>query len=310
VRVLMDAYGASNAPEDEIEELKRAGAQIAEFRPISFRSLNRIHRRSHMRAIVIDGKIGYTGGLAFRDDWLSNGQEPDKWRDAMFKFDGHLARATQDHFNSIWRQTVGEILTGGAFYPPLPINAEIRPDSYFVSLFHSPAPDVSANLLDIIWLSITGAQEYIYLSTPYLTPQKEIIDALLSAVERGVRVEVIVPGPHVDSNIIKAASRAYYETLLDGGVKIYEYQPGLFHEKSLVVDGRWSLIGSANMDNRSATLNVENVFGIEDKEFGERLETHFLENKSLTMEVTRESWNPNVLKRGYYLLTTLFVKQF
>jgi cardiolipin synthase A/B len=221
-----------------------------------------------------------------------------------------MARATQDHFNSLWRQTDGEILTGPDFYPSVPKSMNVREDSYFISLFHSPAPDVSADLLDLIWLTITGAQKRIYLSTPYLTPPPEILEALSDAVKRGVEVEVLVPGPYTDSKPIQSATRGYYEELLEAGVHIYEYQPGRFHEKALVADGQWSLIGSANMDNRSASLNVENIFGINDQEFARVLEERFETNKLLSKEIMKEEWNPNVFKQAYYHFISLFVKQF
>jgi cardiolipin synthase A/B len=312
VRVLLDAHGGSQAPEETLRKLEEAGGVISYFRPRSFHTITRIHRRTHMRAMVIDGRVGYVGGLAFDDAWLSDGTGPEMWRDAMFKFEGALARVAQNQFNNLWRQTDGEILTGEKFFPELPAypRGGSQSDSYFVGLFHSPAPDVSADLLNLIWLSITGAKSHIYLVTPYLTPPQEILEALEAAVRRGVRVEILVPGPYTDTKIVQSATRSYYEKLLEMGVQIFEYQPGRFHQKFLTADGHWSLIGSANMDNRSATLNVENAFGIEDEKFAKDLETEFIENKERSVEVTKENWNPNIFKRGYYFLTTLFVKQF
>ncbi len=310
VRLLLDAVGGYKSPEDRLEKLKAAGGRYEFFRSTNLRSLTRIHRRTHVRAIVIDGKIGYTGGLAFQDEWLGDGTSETDWRDMMFKYDGELARATQDHFNSLWRQTNGEILTGESFYPTTNLHLEPREDLYFVSLLHTPAPDVSADLLDLIWITVTGAENHIYLSTPYLTPTPEILEALKEAVERGVRVEVVVPGPYTDAKIIQSATRSYYETLLEAGVHIYEYQSGRFHEKAMTVDGHWSLIGSPNMDNRSATLNVENVFGLEDSAFAKLLEEEFELNKSRSQEIVPEEWRPNRFKRIYYRLTSLFAKQF
>ena len=310
VRLLLDAIGGHKANEEKLEALKDAGGKVEVFRPTTFRSLTRIHRRTHMRAIVIDGKIGYTGGLAFQDEWYGDGTSEKEWRDTMFKYDGRMARATQDLFNGLWRQTNGEILTGPKFYPPLNSPEVTEQNTYFVSLFHSPSPDLSADLLDLIWLSITGAKDHIYLSTPYLTPDKEITTALKKAVERGVRVEIMVPGTYTDTKLIQSASRAHYEELLEAGVHIYEYQPGRFHEKSLVVDGHWSLIGSANMDNRSATLNVENVFGIEDKRIAKLLEEEFAHNKENAQEILLEEFRPNLFKRVYYHTLRLLSKQF
>lgn len=309
VRLLLDAHGASKVPNEIIEALEEAGGRVTYFRPRSFRTLTRVHRRSHVRAMVMDGQVAYVGGVAFDDDWLGNGVGETKWRDAMFKLRGNMARATQDQFNALWRQTDGEILTGEKFYP----NQQPTTDNqqkYFVSMLHAPAPDVSANLLDLIWLTITSAKNHIFLATPYLTPPDEIVDALKKAVERGVKVEIIVPGTYTDTKIIQSATRSYYERLLEAGVKIYEYQPGRFHTKFLTVDGHWSLIGSANMDNRSATLNVENIFGVEDKTLAEKLEAEFDSNKANAKERTLENFQPNIFKQAYYRTVTLFVKQF
>jgi len=309
IRLLLDAHGASKAPEDKLLELEKSGGKVARFRPVNFRTLTRIHRRTHVRAIVIDGKSGYTGGMAFQDEWLGDGVGEKEWRDAMFKYRGPLARATQNHFNALWRQTDGEILSGPKFYPRSEVSETGSPDLYFISLFHAPAPDVSADLLDLIWLTITGAEERILLSTPYLTPPEEILKALREAVKRGVVVEVLVPGPHTDTRLIQSATRSYYQDLLEAGVKIYEYQAGRFHEKFLVADSHWSLIGSANMDNRSASLNVENVFGIEDRDLAEKLEKEFATNKLLSLERTTENFQPNIFKKTYYRVIALFTKQ-
>lgn len=314
VRLLLDDHGANSAPEDKIDAIEAAGGKVARFRPVSLRTLTRIHRRTHVRAIVIDGLTGYTGGLAFNDEWLGDGTSEKEWRDLMFKYDGAMARATQDQFNGLWRQTEGEILAGEDFYPSLPVgqasSTSGKQDSYFISLLHAPAPDISADLLDLVWLTLSGAQDHILLATSYLAPPPAIMDALKAAAARGVKVELLVPGPYTDTALVQSAGRTYYEDLLKAGVKIYEYQPGRFHSKFLTVDGEWSLIGSANMDNRSATLNVENIFGIEDKAFAQTLEGEFAWGKEHSEEKTLANFHPNIFKKIYYRAVALFTKQF
>jgi cardiolipin synthase len=309
VRLLLDAIGSYNAPEAKLKELEEAGGKVVYFRPLRFRTITRIHRRTHVRAIVIDGVEAYSGGLAFSDEWLGDGKSEKNWKDLMFKYTGPMARVTQDQFNSLWRQTDGEILTGEKFYPTLSPVSESR-DNYFVSLLHDPAPDLSADLLDLIWLTIEGAQDHIYLATPYLTPPPEIVEALTQAVARGVDVEILVPGPNTNSKVIQSATHSYYEKLLKAGVHIYEYQPGRFHEKFLTADNHWSLFGSANMDNRSATLNVENIFGVEDKVLAQKLVTEFQNDQKLSKEITQENFHPNIIKKLYYSLVSIFAKQF
>jgi cardiolipin synthase len=345
VRLLRDGNGSKHAPDDKLAALAAAGGRTATFRPFGLRSLLRFHRRSHVRAIVVDGVIGYTGGLAFDDDWLGAGNEPERWRDVMFKYSGALARATQDHFNALWRQTDGEILIGPDFYPgahggaqgdanggtkgalhggaardstapdvipdSLPVVAVASdPSSWFVALFHTPMPDLSVDLYDLMWMSIEAARHHIYVATPYLVPDEDILDALVAAARRGVRVEVLMPGPYTDAKVIQAATRARYDELLEAGLVIWEYQPGHFHQKTLTVDGRWSIIGSANLDNRSATLNVENVFGIDDPALARGLEHEFALARARAKLITPEGWDPNPLETAYFNAARLFAKQY
>ena len=360
VRVLLDWNGAKKAPDERVEALRQAGGRVAEFRPLSFRYLTRFHRRTHARAIVVDGVVGYTGGFAFDDGWLGDVAQPEQWRDVTYKFGGPLARATQDHFNALWRQPRGEVLSGPDFYPtdgthaghggadstatwtpgtgdstssvtvgaagggPTSTSTSAAPDgaeggtitadpaagAWFVSLFHNPVPDLSTDLQDLIWLSITGAQQRIRIATPYMTPDVDIRDAIIAAARRGVLVEILMPGPYTDAKLIQAATRAYYDELLEAGVRIFEYQPGRFHEKTLTVDGRWSIIGSANMDNRSATLNIENVFAIADPRLAAALEAESELAKARSVEVTVQSWDPNPLETAYFHLARLFAKQY
>jgi cardiolipin synthase len=341
VRLLLDWKGSSDAPEDKLEALEQAGGKVETFRPFGFRYLTRIHRRTHVRAIVIDGEVGYTGGLAFDDEWFGDGVGPNRWRDLMFKYRGELARSTQDHFNALWRQTNGEILSGPGFLPTVSTStdtsavdathgggtevttttaaAATRTDtvsgapaggSWFVGLFHNPVPDLSTDLQDLIWLSIRGASSHVLIATPYMTPDSDIREAIMDAARRGVRVEIVMPGPYTDAKPIQAATRAYYDELLEAGVRIFEYQPGRFHEKTITADGHWSIVGSANMDNRSATLNVENVFAIEDRRLAAALEAELELAKQRTVEITLENWHPNPLKSLYFNFARVFAKQY
>jgi cardiolipin synthase len=329
VRVLLDWKGSTKAPDELVETLERAGGKVEVFRPFGFRYLTRFHRRTHARAIVIDGKIGYTGGLAFDDGWLGDGTGAEQWRDLMFKYGGAMAGASQDQFNALWRQTNGEILSGLGFYPTVYTDSvaahsvgtlttttdgarsiDPEPGSFFVGLFHNPVPDLSTDLQDLIWLAVEGARSHVLIATPYMTPDEDIREAIMDAARRGVRVEVVMPGPYTDAKPIQAATRAYYEDLLEAGVRIFEYQPGRFHEKTVTADGHWSIIGSANMDNRSATLNVENVFAIEDPGLATALELELELSKQRAVEITREGWDPSWFQQAYFNLARLFAKQY
>ncbi|MDB5194637.1 MAG: cls [Parcubacteria group bacterium] len=314
VRILMDGKGSIGNPEDRINALKKAGGKVEIFRSLwNLRTILRGNKRSHVRAMVIDGKVGYIGGMAFDDGWLGDGTKPEEWRDVMFKMGGLGAQSIQDMFNSLWRQTNGEILSGAAFYPEsAPATTATLPctGSCFVPLFHSPTPDLEKNLSQLLWLSASGARDHIYMETPYLLPDDNMLKALEEKARSGVDVEIVVPGPYVDSRIVQAASRSFYNQLLDAGIRIYEYQPAHLHSKILTADGTWSIIGSANLDNRSSTLNIEGVMAVEDTRLAQDLETQFALDKSRSVEIKKGSYQTNIVTRFFGRISRLFAKQY
>lgn len=312
VRILMDASGSTKAPKDKIDQLEKAGGRVGKFRPIGLRTITRANKRSHMRAFVIDGKVGYIGGVAFDDEWLGDGTQPKEWRDIIFKVKGQGARSIQNMFSDLWRQTSGEVLAGEDFYPTLPaFSASDNCDtSCIIPLFHAPSPDVEKNLSDFLWLSIMGAKDHVYLETPYLLPNDDILKALKQKVKDGVRVEILVPGPHVDSRVVQVASRSYYTEMLDAGIHLYEYQPAHLHSKVITIDGHWSIVGSANLDNRSSTLNVEGIIGVEDKALAQGIETQFELDKSRSIEVTKDNLTLGITDHLFGHVSRLFAKQY
>ncbi|MDB5254413.1 MAG: cardiolipin synthase [Parcubacteria group bacterium] len=312
VRVIMDATASLKAPHDKIEAFEKAGGKMEKFRPFGLRTITRMNKRTHLRAMVIDGIVGYTGGVAFDDEWLGDGTKPDEWRDIMFKFQGQGARSIQNMFNALWRQTSGEILSGPDFYPELPPSVVSDPctDSCFIPLLQIPSPDLEKNLSQFLWISIMGAKDHVYIETPYLLPDKNILSALKQKVEEGVRVDIIIPGPHVDSRIVQLATRSYYKEVLSMGVHLYEYQPAHMHSKIMTADGHWSVIGSANLDNRSSTLNVEGMFGVEDKTLAKGIEEQFELDKSRSVEITDQSFVATIRDRIFGRISRLFAKQY
>jgi cardiolipin synthase len=312
VRVLMDGKGSLFKPKEEIEDLKKAGGKVTIFRPIfDWRSIMRGNKRTHVRAIVIDGKVAYTGGAALEDGWLGNGLTPDIWRDEMFKFNGLGARSIQNIFNDLWRQTTGEILSGESFYPENNETVTLPcTDKCFTTLFHAPTPDLDKNLSQLLWLSTSGATDHIYMETPYLLPDKNMLQALTAKAKSGVNVEIIVPGPYIDSKIVQAASRSYYEEVLNAGIHIYEYQPAHIHSKIFTADEHWSVVGSANLDNRSETLNLEDLIAVEDKDFAQGLEQQFLLDKSHATEIKPGSYQTNKFTQFFGRISRLFAKQY
>ena len=294
VRLLLDAVGAVHAPEDRIDELRRAGGRVVWFRTLHFGKITRYHRRNHRRAVVVDGRVGFTGGAAVADYWLGSARGG-QWRDMMVEVRGCIAGNLQSAFAQVWAGACGEILLGPGFYP----TDDGEPDrgehlTYHVNVISSPAGD-SHPLEMFFWSSFRCARRRLYITSPYFIPDLAIRSVLAGRARAGVDVRVLVPDEHNDMPPVRHAAQAMYRELLEAGVRIYEYQPGMIHAKATVVDGRWAVIGSANMDIRSRELNLENVLGILDDEFGGQLERTFLDDLRHATEITLEQWK----KRGW-----------
>jgi cardiolipin synthase A/B len=307
VRILIDGLGGKFVSQHHFEKLKNAGVIVGVFRPPRFGKLTRIHRRNHRRAMVIDGYIGFTGGMAFSDQWLGNAQTPEEWHDMMFKMKGAMAHSLQGAFAELWAGTTGEVLTGEKFYPPIP---KSRHDSQYVSVASSPAPD-TAPLPNFYWFSISAAKKRILMTYPYIIPDKDTLNAIIQRARAGVSVKIILPSKHTDAQPVRWVSASHYEKLIKAGVEIYEYQPTFLHSKALVIDDKWSMIGSANMDIRSREANVENVMGVLDEEFAKNLEAIFLADKALSKKIILKNWRRNhFFIELLGLVSSMFDKQY
>jgi len=310
VRLLVDSFGAGTSLMDEFAALEQHGAKIIRFRTFRIGKLSRAHRRNHRRAIIIDGSLGFTGGMAMKDAWLGNASNPKEWRDMMFRLTGPMARSLQSAFADVWANASGEVLTGEEYYPSKFRNFQDIPNIPFIHLVSSPSPDTQPIPL-FWWLSLMAAQKSIYLTTPYFIPDKHELLALGRQALKGLDVRLILPGENIDASPIRWVSHKYYDTLLRAGVKIYEYEPTFIHSKYIVIDGIWSIIGSANFNNRSADLDEENIFGIQDQKLGGELVQTFFEDLKHAREIKLEDWK----KRSIFIKLNewfwwLFAKQF
>jgi cardiolipin synthase len=287
VRIVLDGVGGQFA---SMKKFKEAGGQVITFHSLSPlpRNLTRVHRRNHRRSIVIDGKIGYIGGMAVDDKWLGNAENKDHWRDMMFKVSGSMTSHLQGAFAELWTQS-GQLLAGDKFYPPI-TNPGNTP---YIPLASSPTTDV-LSLQKYFLASFVSAQKSIYITSPYFLLDSALSNALEQKAKDGVDVRVLVPNELTDAPGVRNASRFSYEKFLKAGVKIYEYQPTFNHTKSLVIDGKWTVIGSANMDNRSRMLNEENIFGVADASFANQMEKVFMDNIEKSQEIKLSEWQ----KRG------------
>ncbi|MGH7463969.1 MAG: phospholipase D-like domain-containing protein, partial [Longimicrobiales bacterium] len=309
VRVLLDAFGALRAPDDDFDRLVKAGARIAKFRPAVFGKLLRFHRRNHRRAVVIDGRVAFTGGAAIADKWAGSASSPREWRDTMVRVDGCLAQNLQSAFCELWAFCTGEVLTGEDVFPP-DLRDERDSGVHSCGVISSPSSEEHPLRL-FFFLTFLAARERLWITTPYFVPDKHTREVVKRRARAGVDVRILMPNHHTDARPIRQASHSYYSELLNAGVRIYEYQPTMMHTKGVVVDGKWSVVGSANMDIRSKELNEENVLGVLDSRFARELEHTFLADIEHAREINRVQWGRRGLgNRIIERICVLFAEQY
>ncbi|HEY5779952.1 MAG TPA: phospholipase D-like domain-containing protein [Terrimicrobiaceae bacterium] len=283
VRILLDGMGSSTALEDsDIDRLEEAGCTFAYYHPVRSWRIDRVNRRTHRRVLVVDGRIGFTGGVGFSDEWLGDADAPEHWREVHARLEGPIVGKLQAAFQEHWFKEVGETLSGSGEFPELSPAGNLRAQ---VVASHS----FSAAPLSLVQaVAFSAAEESIYITNAYCAPSGSQTRSLVAAVKRGVDVRLLLPGKHNDQPATKAAGRTAYGELLRGGVKIYEYQPTMIHSKTMVIDGIFSVLGSSNFDARSAQINEELDITVYDEAFGREMQTVFerdlLRSKSYTLE--------------------------
>jgi cardiolipin synthase len=309
VYILLDSHGSSEAPAEIPAMMSQAGCQLQYFRRIRAPQvilpwkLVQYNYRNHRRILVIDGRIGFTGGYGISDDWMGDGRTPGRWRDTNVRIEGPAVKFLQAAFTESWLETTGNLLGGDEFFPRL--EPQGKTPLQFVK--SSPVGGSFQNYL-LYLLSITSAKKSILITNSYFIPDDRMIEALLEATTRGVRVIVLVPGK-IDFKITYRASRRHYGEMLLGGVEIFEYSPALLHAKTMVVDGVWATIGSTNFDNRSFALNEELNLALYDKNVAQGLEARFAEDLKHSRKITYEEWDSRGIKEKLFELFAFPVEE-
>ena len=300
VLLLLDAFGSQPLKKDWIADLRNAGVEVAWLRPLRWYTLHKATQRSHVRVVVVDGRVGYTGGFGLADYWLGDGKHKDQWRETNVRFYGPTVAALQAAFAAGWAETTGELLTGDIFFPPVAFEDRGNVNA---GLMHSLPTIGSTPAERFLALTIAGSRKTLYITNSYFVPNIDFCDLLIKAAHRGVDVRVLTVGKETDVKTTWYAGRALYEKLLAGGVKIYEYQPTMMHAKTIVVDGLWSAIGSMNFDNRSIAFNNESQILALDAGIGQQMDQIFLNDLQYAKEIKLEEfkkrpWTGKVLKWG------------
>jgi len=283
VRLLIDGHGGSFG--DLQEELEAAGVNCKVYRPVQLYTLYKVSRRSHRKLLIVDGKIGYTGGFGIDERWLGNAADKTEWHDSAVRVTGPVVTQMQSIFSENWTYTTGEILAGDTFYPIPETTGSMQSQAIKAS-----KGDSSSLPKMLYYMAIQAARKSIHIQNAYFLPDEQIRTALVVAAQRGVDVKVMVPGTHIDIPMVRLASRFHYGPMLKGGVRIYEYQPTMMHSKTLVVDGMFSTIGSINFDVRSMSKNAEESLSFYDRSFAETMEAMFQRDLKLCEEMTYEAW--------------------
>jgi cardiolipin synthase A/B len=292
VLLLLDAFGSQPLKREWRDSLKRAGVEVKWLRPLRWYTLQKAAQRSHVRVVVVDGKIGYTGGFGLADYWLGDGHHEDQWRETNVRFEGPTVAALQAAFAVAWAEATGELLTGDLFFPRSSF-ADIG--DMQAGLMYSIPSTGSTSAERFLALSIAGARRTLYISNSYFIPGENFLQLLLAAAKRGVDVRVLTVSDKTDVKTTWYAGRTYYEKLLEGGVKIYEYQPTMIHSKSMVVDGIWSYVGSMNFDNRSLSFNNESLLVALDRRVGAQMNSIFMDDIKWSKEIKLDAFRKRAL---------------
>ncbi len=283
VRVLLDAFGGHKIEPALVDEMRRAGCRVAWFHPLRWYTLRRFNNRTHRKVMVVDGRIGFTGGVGIASEWTGDAEEPGHWRDDHFRVEGPIVRYLQGSFAQNWRTATGEVLTGPRLFPDL----DAAGSAEMVPILEAPGASLS-QIAFLYWLSISGAARQVHISTPYFVPDPDLSEVMREAARRGVEVTLLVPGERNDASVVRYASRTYYQDLLRAGVEIYEFEPTMYHVKSVTVDGAWAVIGSPNFDSRSFELNYELALAVSDSALVDSLEASFERDLSRSRRITLE----------------------
>ena len=285
VHVLLDWVGSAKMDESYLTEMQQAGVQIEKFHKPHWYNLARLNNRTHRKLLVVDGQVGFTGGVGIAPQWMGNAQDPDHWRDSHYLVRGPVVAQMQATFLDNWLKVTGKVLHGALYFPP------IAPAGAQKAQMFSSSPSSGSESMQLMYhLAITAAERSIDLSVAYFVPDELTQKHLMDALARGVRVRFITPGEHTDTDTVKAASRATWGPLLQAGALIYEYQPTMYHCKVMIVDQLLVSVGSTNFDNRSFRLNDEANLNVYDAAFARRQTEVFEDDLKRSRRVTYEEW--------------------
>jgi cardiolipin synthase len=291
VHVLVDWAGSQKMDPDAIATMEGAGVELQKYNPLRWYSLGRVNNRTHRKILVVDGEVGFTGGVGIGAVWTGHAQDPDHWRDTHFKISGPVVAQMQAAFLDDWIKATGKVLHGADYFPPL------EPTGRQAAQVFLSSPSGGSESMELMYLlAISAAERSILLASAYFVPDDLTLEAFKEALQRGVQVRIITPGEHTDNDLVRGASRARWGELLEGGAEIFEYRPTMYHCKALVVDDYFVSVGSTNFDPRSFGLNNEANLNLFDADFARRQVEIFHADLAQSRQVTFEEWKNRPLR--------------
>ena len=310
VRVLfvLDAFGSQNLKKDWADSLRAAGVEIGLLRQLHWYSLHNAGDRSHVRVVVVDGEIAYTGGFGLADYWLGDGRHKDQWRESNVRFEGPAVMGLQAAFAAAWAECTGELIAGDMYFPKrafTDVDGGVSAGVFFSSPTTGSTPAER-----YIALSIASARKTLYVANSYFVPDDDFRQLLTLARKRGVDVRILTVSKETDVKTTWWAGRSRYEELLKAGIRIYEYQPSMMHAKTFIVDGMWGSVGSMNFDNRSLAFNNESNLVFLDPGVGAQMNASFMDDLTQSQEITLEAfqrrpWYDHVIEDGAAVFSRL-----
>ncbi len=305
VHVLLDWVGAGKIEKKYLDDLHSAGVEVERYHPLRWYSVARINNRTHRKLLVVDGRVGFTGGVGIADLWTGHAQSKDHWRDSHYQIEGPVVAQMQAAFTDNWIKTRAKVLFGSEYFPDLkPVGESLA------QVFRSSRGEGSESVRLMYLLSIASATKTIRLQAAYFVPDDLAIETFLAARKRGVKIEIIVPGPHSDAKIVQSASHSRWGELLEGGVEIYEYQPTMYHCKVIIVDDVWVSVGSTNFDDRSFRLNDEANLNVYDAAFAAEQVKAFDADKQRSRLMTRAEFKKrSAARKGLEELSGMLRRQ-
>lgn len=286
VHVMLDFIGSIKMKDEAMKKMRDAGVQLQRYHKPVWWKLARLNNRTHRKLLIVDGTVGFTGGVGIADQWRGHAQDENHWRDTHFRVEGPVVGQIQAVFTDNWLKATGVVLDGAAYFPPL------TPVGTMPAQMFSSSPTGGSESMHLMYLmAITAARQSINLSASYFVPDELTMRALIAAAKRGVKVRIITPGKEIDSDVVRLASRERWGPLLEAGIEIAEYQPTMYHVKALIVDALMVSVGSTNFDNRSFSINDEANLNVLDADFARAQDAVFDQDWQRARRMTLVAWH-------------------